>query len=164
MHTACLFIDFSVLDVLDVSKEERAFFKCAYPKVDAVASKKLHCTSCNRHIGATASRSTIAMHPILRVTMCRRCVSFYNRGNFSVDEDGSDMYCRWCGQGGNVYCCSDCPYVFCRNCIVRNYSVKTLDKIINADAWRCFSCNPSVLWPLRAKHWALSNYCEMLKV
>lgn len=45
----------------------------------------------------------------------QKCDKFYGDGEFSVDEeDGSDKYCRWCGQGGTLYLCSACTAGFCK--------------------------------------------------
>lgn len=151
---------------------------------------RLHCTACDRHLGSsTRNESRMRAHPMLRTLVCHTCHTFYNSGEFEKGDDGSELYCRWCGQGGQVYCCSDCPHVFCavitflflnnifdismpiigfknskyffQKCIKRNLGTPKIKEIENTDDWKCFKCNPKCLWDLRAVCWALLRYCDL---
>lgn len=67
------------------------------PPVDTL---RIHCTVCDSHIGcAVANETNVCTHPILRVTQCKECQTFYNSRNFAIDDDGRESSCRWCGQG-----------------------------------------------------------------
>jgi hypothetical protein len=96
---------------------------------DSVGSYRNHSISTEKEkMRVTESRVTAAVcgsdmeaaladcHPVLKV-MLKQCFQFYGDGNFSVGEDGSQEYCRWCGDGGKLFCCSACPTTFCEQCV-----------------------------------------------
>lgn len=60
------------------SDSDKKFFMEQYPKVDEVANMRLHCTTCNVHIGtAPVSEKMLSTHLVLKVTQCCNCYTFY---------------------------------------------------------------------------------------
>ncbi|XP_050672734.1 transcriptional regulator ATRX [Leptidea sinapis] len=146
----------------DVPTEEREYYKTKFKDINTISSMKIHCTSCDRHMGcAPKNESRMRAHPMLRTLVCHTCHTFYNSGEFEKGDDGWELYCRWCGQGGQVYCCSNCRHVFCAKCIKRNLGPNKIKEIEDLDDWKCFKCNTQCLWDLRATCWAVLRYCDM---
>lgn len=146
----------------DIPEEERNYYKNKFKDLNAITSARLHCSACDRHLGCSArNESRMRSHPMLRTLVCNSCHAFYNSGEFEKGDDGSELYCRWCGQGGQVYCCSDCPHVFCAKCIRRNLGNPKIKEIEELDDWKCFKCDNKCLWDLRAICWAAIRYCDL---
>ncbi|XP_045492364.1 uncharacterized protein LOC123691832 [Colias croceus] len=146
----------------DIPEDERTYYKTKFNDLNNVTSMKVHCSACDRHLGLTPKNSQrMRTHPMLRTLICQSCHSFYNSGEFEKGDDGSELYCRWCGQGGQVYCCSECPHVFCAKCIKRNLGPSKIKEIEALDDWRCFKCNNTCLKDLRAICWAALRYCDI---
>jgi hypothetical protein len=116
----------------------------------------VHCTSCGDIL---KRKNQIHVHPQLQVIFCNKCRHVYNEGSFDVD-DGVEMYCRWCGDGGQIMGCDHCPKVFCTNCIHRNFGAQTVTDVSNAEDWSCYLCDPSPLEPLQR---CASAVLKMLK-
>lgn len=145
----------------DLNEEEKEYIKTKFADLNTITSQRLHCTACDRHLGSSSRNlSRVKIHPLLRTLVCQTCHIFYNSGEFEKGDDGSELYCRWCGQGGQVFCCSDCPHVFCAKCIKRNFGQSKILEIKCVDDWKCFKCNPECLKHLRAVCWALFQYCK----
>ncbi|CAH1999021.1 unnamed protein product [Acanthoscelides obtectus] len=122
---------------------------------------EIHCTACNCHLGsALACSPNMFVHPLLNVLVCKNCYEYYTSGDFEKDEDGTEMYCRWCGQGGNVMCCAACPMVFCQTCIQINFDDDKLQEIKNNDDWKCFGCDPEQIKHLKIQYCELAEYFQ----
>lgn len=105
----------------------------------------------------------MCIHPSLEVIICKDCLDFYGDGLYKTDKNGDDVYCRWCAQGGTIYCCSKCSVAFCKKCIDRNLKAdKKVMTDINKDNWACFVCVSKPMWYLRAFCWAVQHYKEEL--
>ncbi|KAJ8919378.1 hypothetical protein NQ315_016471 [Exocentrus adspersus] len=134
----------------NLTSEEHQLRHDTYGEKNPVQYTKIHCTACNVHLGSALDGQTNRfVHPLLKVLICKDCYHFYTSGEFEKDEDGSELYCRWCGQGGQVMCCSNCEMVFCKKCIRINFGRKKLTEIRDSDDWFCFRCNPAQLISLR---------------
>ncbi|XP_018580112.1 formin-like protein 7 [Anoplophora glabripennis] len=134
----------------NLTPEEHQMRQDNYGEKNPIQFTKIHCTACNVHLGsALDGQGNRFVHPLLKVLICKDCYHFYTSGEFEKDEDGSELYCRWCGQGGQVMCCSACEMVFCKKCIRINFGRKKLTEIRDSDDWYCFRCNPIQLTQLR---------------
>ncbi|KAK5644247.1 hypothetical protein RI129_008092 [Pyrocoelia pectoralis] len=146
----------------DYTESERVFYDTNFGTgQQAIQFHRLHCTACNTHLGSAPSdQSKRYIHPLLKVIICKSCFDFYGSGDFDKDDDGSELYCRWCGQGGKVLCCAQCPYVFCQRCIRVNLGMKSLQTVKASDDWLCFVCNPNQIVKQRVMSRALYDYVQ----
>lgn len=109
------------------------------------------CTVCRKQIFYDENeKNSLQKHPLLGVLICHTCVEFYYEGNFKKDDDGYEIFCRWCGDGGDVICCSSCDMVFCSECIRKNFRPKKLKDVQNDEKWGCFKCDPRQLTYLKS--------------
>lgn len=79
-----------------------------------------------------------------------------------LGDDATDMFCRWCANGGNLYCCSYCSNTFCYKCIGRNFTSSVRKRIEEDEKWKCFACNPTDLYSARAICWALLQHVQIV--
>ncbi|XP_066594149.1 uncharacterized protein ADD1 isoform X2 [Prorops nasuta] len=145
-----------------VSAEEKQFYKSMFGNdIASVRFRRLHCTACDVHIGsAPADACNMFEHPLLRTLLCRKCRDFYGDGTFEQGYDNTDMFCRWCANGGTLYCCYYCSNTFCDECIKRNFYVTVRKRIKNDKEWKCFVCDPKDLYSARALCWALLQHVK----
>lgn len=145
-----------------ISQNERNFYKLMFGNdIATVRHRRLHCTACDDHIGsAPAEAYNMFEHPVLKTLLCAKCREFYGDGTFEQGDDSTDMFCRWCANGGNLYCCSFCSNTFCSRCIKSNLDPVVRRKIEADEKWRCFVCDPTDLYSLRAICWALLQHVQ----
>ena len=132
--------------------EEELEFRRQFESKDIIKEfkKQLCCTVCgNNMYNAIVNGGEVTDHILLEILQCRNCKDYYECGEFSMDEDGTDKYCRWCGGGLTLYCCSKCLFGFCRKCINRHFGLKKVKAIERDDNWICYVCNVKPLWHLR---------------
>ncbi len=142
-----------------LSQEELEWYTDLGPKPEAVASRKTECTACHRQI-TNLQGSNLLRHPLLGVAVCRYCRLFYGDGDWETEEDGSDKFCRWCANGGELLCCDGCPKAFCKRCIQRNLGRKFLANISNAEEWMCLVCDPRQIYKFRAEYYVLVKFVK----
>ncbi|CAG9864779.1 unnamed protein product, partial [Phyllotreta striolata] len=145
-----------------LTDEEEKLRAEIYTPDNPVQYTKIHCTSCkagNRHLGSSLdSIDNIFVHPVLNVLICKDCFDYYNDGDFENDKDGTEMYCRWCGQGGRVFCCNTCTFVFCIYCVRVNLSMDEYCAIRDCDFWKCFVCDPKQIVKLKVQCYEFVSY------
>lgn len=146
-----------------VTEKEKLYYEKNAPSVDLIEDMNIQCTACwkqvNHHV-----RNNIMRHPDLGVPICRGCKYFYeDDGNWEKDEQGSDSYCRWCANGGEMVCCDSCTNAICKRCIQRNLGRKAFADINASAKWECFMCDPTPIYSSRALMFAISKWTDLRK-
>jgi len=132
-----------------VSEEEKQYYEENPISADKIELMKVQCTACFKQVNHHVANN-IQRHPELGVPICRNCKHFYEDGDWEKDEEGSDVFCRWCGNGGEVVGCDKCKvHVFCKRCITRNCGRSKFAEINDTDEWACFTCEPSQIFKER---------------
>ncbi|RZF40355.1 hypothetical protein LSTR_LSTR008785 [Laodelphax striatellus] len=146
---------------IPVTEKELQYRSEKYANVEDVLKQSLKCTVCSTDLsGQVSVRYSCRLHIILQVLICKKCKEFYGNGYLSHEEDGSPKYCRWCGDGGDLFLCDRCDSGFCKKCVRRNFPRSYSRKLGNTERWTCFVCAPDVLYDLRATAWAARKLCK----
>lgn len=64
-------------------------------------------------------------------------------GQFTV-EDGHEVYCTLCGDGGHLVLCDFCDKSFCQSCIARISGKGHLENLLSSEdaEFQCYLCDP----------------------
>ena len=95
-------------------------------------------------------KTPLVPHPfdaLSSVLICQGCHAFYFQEPFTQDESGGFEHCRMCADGSStLFCCDNCPQVFCKPCI-QNLAGRTYLKNVEYewDQWWCFCCDTSTI-------------------
>lgn len=104
----------------------------------------IKCSACN------SNQTSCRPHPLLSVPLCNNCLTTYHSSTFTLSSiDNHEVYCRWCGNGGALILCEECPKGFCCRCIKNNFGSVELKHIQQSSHWSCFVCNPNPMIVLR---------------
>ncbi|CAB4068358.1 ATRX [Lepeophtheirus salmonis] len=145
---------------LKLSDDELTWYRENGPHSSYFEHKTIQCTGCSSQILNTG-QDQVFRHPSLGVAICKGCKNYYQNGEWTKDEDGYDVYCRWCGNGGDLLLCDFCTHSFCKRCIQRNLGRKKLHEICEADTWQCLLCQPSLIYYQRSIYHAFVQFqCE----
>ena len=107
------------------------------------------CTSCGSDVILRPFQRRMLIHPYLKTAVCRQCHEFYHSDTFGIDEEGSQIYCIWCGEGGELIYCDRCEKAFCTDCIKRNFGRKIKEEILTKSKWECMVCIPDMILELQ---------------
>jgi len=140
-----------------VEPEAIEWYKENGPKIETAGDAGLKCTTCFKVVSMVlGTAGGLWRHALLGVASCKKCRDFYKDGSdWEKDDEGLDIYCRWCGQGGEIILCDKCPKAFCRTCVQRNMGRQRLKEVTTSDEWKCFCCDPKQLYEKTALYWAV---------
>jgi hypothetical protein len=113
----------------------------------------LDCTACGDESLVGWSEHPILCRVIIGNTCQTRIARQLNVIDTTCGTDGSHSICSWCMNNEDnqfLYCCSQCPRVFCLSCLERNLDTDYLEKLDTPDDdWECVVCDPAPLWELQ---------------
>jgi len=140
-------------------------------KVSTKRSKKskgedslvIHCTACNVPQLLVQGKRNVLCHPTLHVAVCRECLMFAHCEPVPKDDEGYEVYCRWCSELGELVCCDKCNAPYCKECIVRNFSETHYEKISEQDEWSCYSCEKGPTEDIRMVTKAALNFQNFME-
>ena len=101
-----------------------------------------NCTGCGSECGVDKT-----FHPdIPGSLLCGECHERISSNPFRIrrSETNEDR-CRWCGDGGDLLLCDDCPSAFCNRCISRNMGEEGLRELTASDPTEQWSCKIAML-------------------
>ncbi|KAH8064428.1 histone-lysine N-methyltransferase [Aureococcus anophagefferens] len=84
-------------------------------------------------------------HPLYpQAPVCGSCLATYNLGEFEV-RGGHEIFCRLCGNGGDLFLCDACPRGLCVDCVGRTLGPSYAAREGSDAEWRCFECDEKKL-------------------
>lgn len=114
------------------------------------AVPQLQCTLCQHDLNHPIYE--VCRHPLLDVPLCSECHQNVLLSDIMNPEADKSEMCSWCGDGGELFLCSDekdCNRAFCRDCLTINLGEEAVDMIEDSDDWQCLCCDDIPLEPFR---------------
>ncbi|XP_053398020.1 DNA (cytosine-5)-methyltransferase 3B-like isoform X2 [Mercenaria mercenaria] len=95
------------------------------------------CLSCAKH-----GRKIVGQHPVFEGYVCSKCRDALTESLLALDNDGCNLFCAVCGEGGELYVCEekDCGRSFCVRCMRHYLSADALKQARGQSPWLCFLC------------------------
>lgn len=115
-------------------------------EMSKIKNSQFNCSACDF---VKYGQFTSRQHPLLDVPVCEYCYEKYHEGEFTVDSEGHEMYCRWCGEGdedSRLFLCDTCEKTFCSGCVTRNFGPAETNRIEKLKhRWSCYLCSSEPL-------------------
>lgn len=107
--------------------------------VDRILKIDDECSACG---GKLLENGGVFVNPCTNCYICGNCNEKYHTGSFT-GKYTRDIYCRWCGDGGEYLLeCDHCTKAFCNGCLTRNLGrPEVLHLMDKNDGFRCLQCD-----------------------
>ncbi|KAK8807309.1 hypothetical protein WA158_004068 [Blastocystis sp. Blastoise] len=92
------------------------------------------CTRCGTRKGKLVPHKKLS-----NIFMCESCSEFYTEDGWDKEE-GADIYCRCCGDGGYITSCDICHHSLCERCKLLHYGETEISNTITNDPYQCVLC------------------------